>query len=155
MKNSSRSSPAGQPLELDEFLCFAVYSAGHAFNRVYQPLLKKVDLTYPQFIAMVALWTEDGQTVGNSAGAFPAVEHPDSDAQAAGSARLHRTPRRDAADERQVRVHLTSAGRKLHLKASDIVHGVREATGLQDRQAGALAKRIDALRTALEQHGEA
>jgi hypothetical protein len=39
---------------------FKVYSANHACNRVYQPLLDKLNLTYPQ----VLLWERDGQTVG-------------------------------------------------------------------------------------------
>src|SRR5215469_13270751 len=64
MKNRRNESSSSIPLELREFLCFAVYSASHAFNRVYQPLLKDLDLTYPQFIALVLLWEQDGQTVG-------------------------------------------------------------------------------------------
>ena len=51
-------------LKLDEFLCFEVYSTNHAFNRVYQPLLDKLRLTYPQYLVMVLLWERDGQTVG-------------------------------------------------------------------------------------------
>ena len=55
------ASPA---LRLDNFLCFAVYTAGHAFNRLYKPLLEALGLTYPQYLAMVALWEKDDQTVG-------------------------------------------------------------------------------------------
>jgi hypothetical protein len=44
------------PLDLEIFLCFAIYSASHAFNRIYQPLLEGLGLTYPQYIAMVLLW---------------------------------------------------------------------------------------------------
>jgi len=47
-------------LKLDQFLCFEVYSANHAFNRVYQPLLDKLRLTYPQYLVMVLLWQRDG-----------------------------------------------------------------------------------------------
>ena len=52
------------PLDLEIFLCFAIYSASHAFNRIYQPLLEALGLTYPQYIVMVLLWERDGQTVG-------------------------------------------------------------------------------------------
>ena len=52
------------PLKLDDFICFAVYTASHALNRVYKPLLDTLGLTYPQYLAMVALWEQDGQTVG-------------------------------------------------------------------------------------------
>lgn len=59
---------------------------------------------------------------------------------------------RDAADERQVRIHLTEAGRKLHLHASDIVRAVRNATGLQDKQVRNLVRDVDGLRRTLESH---
>ncbi|MFY9987981.1 MAG: MarR family winged helix-turn-helix transcriptional regulator [Chthoniobacterales bacterium] len=42
----------------------SVYSAGHAFNRVYKPLLDELGLTYPQYLVMLSLWGKDDQTVG-------------------------------------------------------------------------------------------
>ncbi len=42
--------------EPDDFICFAVYSADHAFSRVYKPLLATLGLTYPQYLVLVALW---------------------------------------------------------------------------------------------------
>jgi DNA-binding MarR family transcriptional regulator len=131
-------------------LCFAVYSANHAFNRVYQPLLKGPGLTYPQFIAMVLLWEQDGQTVGElgrrlflqSNTLTPMLKRLET------LGYIKRS--RDSTDERQVRIKLTEAGRKLHLRASDIVRGVRDATGLQDRQVKGLTQEINALRRALE-----
>src|SRR6185369_571566 len=51
-------------LKPDDFICFAIYSAGHAFSRVYKPLLEKLGVTYPQYLVLVALWAKDGQTVG-------------------------------------------------------------------------------------------
>ena len=51
---------ADQPLRLDNQICFAVYSAAHAFNRVYKPLLDRLGLTYPQYLVMLVLWERDG-----------------------------------------------------------------------------------------------
>ncbi len=51
-------------LKLSNLLCFAVYSANHAFNRLYKPILDELGLTYPQYVTMVTLWREDGLTVG-------------------------------------------------------------------------------------------
>jgi len=48
-------------LGLDNLLCFAAYSASHAFSRFYRPMLDKLNLTYPQFIVMMVLW-EEGKT---------------------------------------------------------------------------------------------
>lgn len=150
MKNRQREAPASAPLELGEFLCFAVYSASHAFNRVYAPLLAKFGLTYPQFIAMILLWARDGQTVGElgrelflqSNTLTPMLKR----LEALGLV----TRTRDAADERQVRVKLTAAGKKLRVQATDVIACIRDATGLQDTQARELVKEITTLREALE-----
>ena len=70
MKNRRHEPSANIPLELGEFLCFAVYSAGHAFNRVYQPLLRDLDLTYPQFIAMILCGDRTVKRSANSAKSY-------------------------------------------------------------------------------------
>jgi DNA-binding MarR family transcriptional regulator len=145
-----RHESSTEPLELRDFLCFAIYSASHAFNRVYQPLLKELSLTYPQFIALVLLWEQDGQTVGElgqklflqSNTLTPMLKR----LETLGYIKRNR----DSADERQVRVNLTEAGRKLRVRASDIVRCVRKATGLQDKQVEELVDEVDALRKALE-----
>jgi DNA-binding MarR family transcriptional regulator len=139
-----------KPLELGEFLCFAVYSASHAFNRVYQPLLKELELTYPQFIAMVVLWGHDDQTVGELGEKLFLQSNTLTPMLKRLEALGYIKRSRDSADERQVRIHLTEAGRKLHLQASDIVRSVRDATGLQDKAMRDLVTDVDALRRKLE-----
>src|SRR3546814_2307458 len=52
------------PLLLSNQLCFALYSSSHLLTKAYKPLLKELGLTYPQYLAMLALWEEDGVTVG-------------------------------------------------------------------------------------------
>jgi DNA-binding MarR family transcriptional regulator len=151
MTNSRKhEASASIPLELQEFLCFSIYSASHAFNRVYQPLLKDLNLTYPQFIAMVLLWEQDGQSVGElgqklllqSNTLTPMLKRLETLGLVKRS--------RDSADERQVRIKLTEAGRKLRQQSSDIVRSVRKATGLEDEQFKELRDGVDALRKALE-----
>ena len=151
---NGRLEPSGAgPLDLGEFLCFSVYSASHAFTRVYQPLLKDLDLTYPQFIAMILLWEQDAQRVGElgqklflqSNTLTPMLKRLETLGYVKRS--------RDSADERQVRIHLTEAGRKLRLRASDIVRSVRKATGLEDRKFKELREDVDALRKSLENQG--
>ena len=140
------------PLELQEFLCFSIYSASRAFNRVYQPLLSGVGLTYPQFIAMILMWNEDGQTVGEfgqklilqSNTLTPTLKR----LETLGFIRRNR----DSADERQVRINLTESGRKLRLRASDILRSVRKALALPDKQLKELREGVDASRKSLETH---
>jgi DNA-binding MarR family transcriptional regulator len=152
MKNRQREPSTKKPLELGEFLCFAIYSAGHAFNRVYQPLLKALDLTYPQFIAMVVLWEHDDQTVGELGEKLFLQSNTLTPMLKRLEALGYIKRRRDSADERQVRIHLTDAGRELRLQASDIVRSVRDATGLQDKQMRDLVMDVDTLRKRLETH---
>jgi MarR family transcriptional regulator, organic hydroperoxide resistance regulator len=152
MKNRQHETSTMKPLELDEFLCFAIYSASHAFNRVYQPLLKELALTYPQFIAMVVLWRQDGQTVGELGEKLFLQSNTLTPMLKRLEALAYIKRSRDSADERQVRIHLTEKGRKLHAQASGIVRAVRDATGLEDKQMKDLVMNVDALRSKLESH---
>ncbi|WP_104663332.1 MarR family winged helix-turn-helix transcriptional regulator [Ensifer adhaerens] len=96
--------------KLSGFLCFAIYSANLAFGRAYKPLLDRLGLTYTQYVTLVALSEEDDQTVGmlgeklflESNTLTPILKKLEADGY------LKR--RRDPADERQVRLTLTSAG---------------------------------------------
>jgi DNA-binding MarR family transcriptional regulator len=150
MHNRRRQPSTAIPLDLQEFLCFSIYSASHAFNRVYQPLLRDLGLTYPQFIAMILLWEQDGQTVGElgkklflqSNTLTPMLKRLET------LGYIKRS--RDSADERQVRINLTEAGRNLRPRASDIVRSVRGAMGLEDKQVKELKEGIDMLRTAFD-----
>src|ERR1700747_2379094 len=99
--------PGELPLDLEIFLCFAIYSARHAFNRIYQPLLEALGLKYPQYIVMVLLWERDGQTVGElgqrlllESNAVPPLHKR---LETLGYIKR----RRDPVDERQVRISLT------------------------------------------------
>ncbi|MCP4619976.1 MAG: MarR family transcriptional regulator [Bradyrhizobium sp.] len=119
---------AGKGRKLSNFLCFAVYSANLAFGRAYKPILDAVGLTYTQYIAMVALAEQDEQTVSvlgeklflESNTLTPILKK----LEQMGLIRRHRDP----ADERQVRVSLTPAGRRLIEK--DIGGALVDATGL-------------------------
>jgi len=46
-------------LLLDEQLCHRVYVLSNAITRAYRPLLKDLDITYPQYVVMMALWEQD------------------------------------------------------------------------------------------------
>ena len=51
-------------LLLDNQVCFALHSTSLMLTKVYKPLLQKLGLTYPQYLAMLVLWERDGLTVG-------------------------------------------------------------------------------------------
>ena len=101
-----------------------------AFGRVYRPILDEVGLTYTQYVTLVALGEEDDQRVSDvgdrlfleSNTLTPILKKLET------LGLVER--RRDPADERQVRVNVTEAGRKLQQTVeSDALRRV-EATGL-------------------------
>lgn len=133
--------------QLSDFLCFAVYSANLAFGKAYKPILDKLGLTYTQYIAIIALWEEDNQTVSGlgeklyleSNTLTPILKK----LEAMGY--VHRA--RDAADERQVRVGLTPEGRAL--RESALHMSLRDATGLTAEEFPVLQKAVVKLRNNL------
>ncbi|MBT2663293.1 MarR family transcriptional regulator [Bacillus sp. ISL-45] len=50
-------------LTLENQLCFAVYDAGSQFTKLYTKALDSFGLTYPQYLALLALWEKDGLTL--------------------------------------------------------------------------------------------
>jgi DNA-binding MarR family transcriptional regulator len=125
----TQSPPTDRP-KLGEFLCFAVYSANLAFGRAYRPILEKLGLTYTQYIVLVALWEKDGQTVGE----LGEKMFLESNTLTPILKKLEQTGfierRRDPADERQVRIRLTSKGSEL--RSHEIGNELFDATGLGD-----------------------
>lgn len=142
MKSANDQKPADR--KLSDFLCFAVYSANLAFGRAYKPILDAVGLTYLQYVALVVLWEQDNQTVGQlgeklfleSSTLTPLLKK----LEAAGYVQR----RRDPADERQVVISLTEAGRDLRAKISTA--GILTASGLNPEDFARLRQSIAALR---------
>ncbi|WP_432472551.1 MarR family winged helix-turn-helix transcriptional regulator [Amphritea sp. HPY] len=50
-------------LQLENLSCFSLYSAANAMVRAYRPILDSLDLTYPQYLAMLVLWSGDALNV--------------------------------------------------------------------------------------------
>ena len=138
--------------KLSNFLCFAIYSANLAFGRAYKPILDELGLTYTQYIALVALREEDGQTVGRlgeklfleSNTLTPLLKK----LEAMGYVRRQRDPN----DERQVIVSLTEEGRRLREKGMGI--SLVAATGLEPEEFAKMQKGVVSLRNNLIKHAQ-
>jgi DNA-binding MarR family transcriptional regulator len=132
---------------LADFLCFAIYSANLAYGRAYKPILEELGLTYTQYIAIVALWEQDNQTVsGLGAQLFlesntltPILKKLES------MGYLRR--QRDPTDERQVVISLTDAGRRLREKALPM--NLVKASGLTPEEFPKMQKGVVTLRNNL------
>jgi DNA-binding MarR family transcriptional regulator len=144
-----RKVAADQLLRLDNQICFAVYSAAHAFNRVYKPLLDRLGLTYPQYLVMLSLWERDGVPVKDigerlfldSGTLTPLLKR----LEAAGL--VKRT--RSTEDERQVLIALTPQGQTLKEKARNVPQSILEASDCSVTELVALKSEIVSLRDRL------
>jgi DNA-binding MarR family transcriptional regulator len=139
-------------LALDKQLCFALYSASLAMTKVYKPLLAPLGLTYPQYLAMLALWEDDGQTVSalgerlalDSGTLTPLLKRLETQGQ------ISRV--RDSADERRVIVRLTPAGRQLKIQARRVPQEVGQACGCELSEIVDLTRQLTSVRDALTRH---
>ncbi|MET0807310.1 MAG: MarR family transcriptional regulator [Pseudoxanthomonas sp.] len=136
-------------LNIDDQVCFSLYSATRAMNKVYRTLLDPLGLTYPQYLVMMVLWQGDGVTVSDigtrlmldSATLTPLLKRLES------SGLVTRT--RAIQDERQVLIGLTGAGRALKKKAHAIPPELFCATECSATELVAMKKKLDALRNSL------
>ncbi|MES2032666.1 MAG: MarR family transcriptional regulator [Pseudomonadota bacterium] len=108
---------AFDPLKLDLQLCFALYTASNLVTRLYWPLLKPLGVTYLQYIALLALWEQSPQTVGELGKRLEL----DSGTLTPLFKRLEAlelvTRARDPEDERRVIIDLTDKARALRAEA--------------------------------------
>ncbi|RAU36165.1 MarR family transcriptional regulator [Enterobacter sp. ECC-175] len=147
--NAKTNSPA-EALMLDNQLCFALYSANLALNKLYRRLLAPLNLTYPQYLVMLVLWEKDDVTVSDigerlfldSATLTPLLKRLES----AGLITRQRSRR----DERQVAVTLSDAGRQLQQQAADIPHAVGCAAKCDSDTLLALKQQLEFLRQQLQ-----
>ncbi|AVQ05494.1 TPA: MarR family transcriptional regulator [Xanthomonas vasicola pv. zeae] len=136
-------------LQLDNQLCFALYSANLAMHKLYRGLLKALDLTYPQYLVMLVLWETDERSVSeigerlylDSATLTPLLKR----LQAAGLV----TRTRAANDERQVIIALTETGRALRHRAGAVPEQVFCASACSLDELRQLKQQLEKLRSSL------
>jgi DNA-binding MarR family transcriptional regulator len=130
--------------KLDDFLCFAVYSANLAFGKAYKPLLERIGLTYTQYIVTVALSERSPQTVSGLGEKLFLESNTLTPILKKLEEMGYVQRQRDPQDERQVLVGLTEAGRRLRQQAVDA--GLVAAAGLEPEAFARLQKDVVALR---------
>jgi len=136
-------------LQLDNQLCFALYSASLAMTKLYKPLLEELGLTYPQYLAMLVLWEQDGLMVSeigerlslDSGTLTPLLKRLES------AGLISRI--RAVEDERRVHITLTAAGRKLKARAAKIPDCILTAAQCPVPELMSLTRQVQALRQRL------
>jgi DNA-binding MarR family transcriptional regulator len=143
-KNPTEASPACQD-ELGRALSFAVYGAANRMVRLHKPFLEPLGLTFPQYLAMLALLDNAPQTVGalgarldmDTGTITPLVKR----LEAAGMV----TRLRDPADERRVLVDLTAQGRALKSEIRGVNAQIKSACRLTWEDIDDLRQTLDGL----------
>ncbi|QIS03556.1 MarR family transcriptional regulator [Nocardia brasiliensis] len=139
-------------LSLANQLCFALYSTSRAMTAAYRPFLDAMHLTYPQYLALLALWERPGMTMKELGEQLrldygtvsPLIQR----LQANGFVESVRS----AHDRRSVELRSTEAGLALQDQARAMIEAVLASVGypvdtlvaLRD-QVNALGARLDAL----------
>lgn len=109
-----------EKLKLENQLCFPVYAASRLITREYQPLLDRIEITYPQYLVLMVLWEKDHLAVNDIAKKLilktntitPLLKRMEQ------LGLIQR--KRSEEDERKVLVQLTPKGLKLKDKAAHI-----------------------------------
>ncbi|MFJ8821781.1 MarR family winged helix-turn-helix transcriptional regulator [Streptomyces sp. NPDC102467] len=145
--------PDADFLRLDRQICFSLNAASRAFGSVYRTLLKDLDLTYPQYLVMLALWEDPehaalpvkrlGERLRLDSGTLsPLLKR----LEANGLVRRERSAR----DERSVNVTLTEQGSALRERAAQVPRSIARATGFELAEIEDLRERLNRLTAALD-----
>jgi DNA-binding MarR family transcriptional regulator len=106
--------------KLNEQVCFLLYANSRNIIKTYKDVLDPLNLTYTQYITMIALWEKDHQLVSDlghrlaldSGTLTPLLKKLELDG------RITRT--RDDVDQRKVWIDLTEKGKALSIEAESI-----------------------------------
>ena len=109
-----------EEFNLDNQLCFRLYTASRLLTQVYHPLLSGYGLTYPQYLVLLVLWEKDAQPVNDIAKRLlletntvtPLLQRMEKEGVL--------VRRRGEKDGRQMIVSLTKKGKELQKKLSAV-----------------------------------
>jgi DNA-binding MarR family transcriptional regulator len=142
-------------LRLDDQLCFGLYSASRAVTSLYRVVLADLDLTYPQYLVMLALWERDDRLVKE----LGAELNLDSGTLSPLLKRLHAAGlverNRQLDDERAVMVSLSDAGKALREKAAGVPDVIGAAMRLDEAGLARMRAELDRLTESVNAYREA
>jgi DNA-binding MarR family transcriptional regulator len=141
--------PASLSVPLDKQICFTLYATSMAVTRVYKPMLDAMGVTYPQYLILAVLGEADELTIGAIAQRLylesSTVTPPVKRLEQAGLV----TRQRSTEDEREVKVRMTAAGRKLLEKCDCLSEALLARSDMTMNELLGLNRKIQALRDAL------
>jgi len=140
-------------LKLENQLCFRLYSISKLMNRHYSPILKKLGLTYSQYLVMLVLWENNNTTSSISVKQLGEKLDLDSGTLSPLLKRLEKQALlsriRNSVDERSVEIKLTDSGCLLKTQAQGIPAQMFSVTGMSIDELQKLNSQLDNLLTTL------
>lgn len=138
-----------EQLQLDNQICFRLYTASRLITQSYRPLLEPLGLTYPQYLVMLTLWEHGKLHVGDIASMLqletntvtPLLQRMESQGLI--------TRSRGVDDSRQILVTLTAKGMQLEEQAKDVPYCMvgnlqsDECRALTEEEAGTFTTMLD------------
>lgn len=119
-------------LKLDNQLCHRIYTANNGIMRLYKPLLKKIGLTYTQYIIMMVLWENDNLSMSQLAKTSKMDKGFLTTAIKKMANEKLISINSDPSDQRKKNISLTIKGKKIKNKARCIPHEILELINLKD-----------------------
>ena len=117
-------------LKLENQLCFKIYSVSKSIVRIYGPLLKEINLTYPQYLTMMVLWEHNklsfrelSAKLKMKTGTLTPIL-----SKLEGNGYLERV--KDENDDRKIYIAITKKGLEIEDKAKDIPKKIVEDLNL-------------------------
>lgn len=132
-------------LMLENQSCFPLYAASRLMTRIYKDSLDKLGITYPQYIALMVLWSEDGVPISkigeklllNTNTLTPLLSRLES------MGFISKV--RDSKDERIVKIYLTKEGQLLKERALEIPIATLKKIDYPQEKLVSLKKDLDLL----------
>jgi DNA-binding MarR family transcriptional regulator len=122
-------------LHLDNQLCFPLYAASRMMTKLYQPLLGKLDITYPQYLILLVLWQNDKLTVSEIGNKLMLETNTITPLLKRMEVKNIIKRKHSRSDERSVIIELTSKGNSLKQQAlcipADLLKGISEHFSLK------------------------
>ena len=134
------------PLKLDNQICHRLYMASNGIVRTYREALLALDLTYPQYVVMMALWEKEGISIHEllektaiDGGAMTQILKKMTDKQLIEIIK-------DDQDKRKRLIKLQQAGHELQQRAVDIPAQIRcNFPSISEQEAAQLITLLDKL----------
>ena len=122
-------------LKLSNQLCFPLYACSKEITKKYQPLLKKLNLTYTQYIAMMFLWEHKKSNVKELGKALYLDSGTLSPLLKTLESKGYITRSRDNNDERNLVIELTKKGKDLKESATNVPSNIAKCVNLSAEEA--------------------